>query len=273
MRKIITCLLFFCLVSYTVFATDIAYIIGDANSPDPNIIDALDGYSYHVIDGSYDQVDYSQYLILIVGDDYISKPEAIPVKNMRSLVLNKYYVDDWGLAQYASPHSIGNNYLKGEILANHSITEGYSGLVTLYNAYGIRSYYLPLLPDRAKGIVKLVVTNNADELPIIGIMNPGGLLYGGGTAKDRIVFYGLPNSNYWTNDAKILLNNGISWLISDLIPPVITNVQADDLTNQSARITWQTNKDSNSTVFYGEDLNLDLMADSNPLVKSHEIVL
>ena len=87
------------------------------------------------------------------------------------------------------------------------------------------------------------------------------------------LYYGLPNSNYWTNNAKDLLRNSISWLISDLIPPIITDVQVNNLTNQSARITWQTDKGSNSTVLYSEDLGLGLIVSNNSIVEGHEIIL
>jgi len=61
---------------------------------------------------------------------------------------------------------------------------------------------------------------------------------------------------------------------SDITPPVISNVQAINITDSSANITWNTNENADSTVQYGLTTGYEIgTIDSLSYVTSHNILL
>ncbi len=59
----------------------------------------------------------------------------------------------------------------------------------------------------------------------------------------------------------------------DVTPPVISNVQATNITDSSAMITWTTDEASNSVVNYGTTTGLGSTASDSTMVTSHSITL
>ncbi|MFA5936100.1 MAG: fibronectin type III domain-containing protein [Patescibacteria group bacterium] len=61
--------------------------------------------------------------------------------------------------------------------------------------------------------------------------------------------------------------------LGDTTAPVIFNVQVVDITDTSARVTWQTNEPTNSRVDYGTSTSYGLWLDDPGFVFSHSIVI
>ncbi|MBI4713840.1 hypothetical protein HY771_01495 [Candidatus Uhrbacteria bacterium] len=59
----------------------------------------------------------------------------------------------------------------------------------------------------------------------------------------------------------------------DQTAPTITNITATDITQASARITWNTNEASTSTVEYGTSVNYGSTKTNNTLVTDHSVIL
>lgn len=60
----------------------------------------------------------------------------------------------------------------------------------------------------------------------------------------------------------------------DNVPPTITNVAISNITEESATITWDTNEEATSNVFYGETIEYDQLAgEGTSLFKKHTVVL
>ena len=61
---------------------------------------------------------------------------------------------------------------------------------------------------------------------------------------------------------------------NDLTPPVISNIQASDLTSSSATITWTTDEVSDSQVEYGKSTSYgNVTSIGSPLVTAHNVSL
>jgi len=201
-----------------VFAYDIGYVVD--GSADGVIIDLVEelGYTYEVIDGDdVSGVDFSNYGMILIGDGRFLDYEDIPVGDVKSLIVNgkSSYLDEWGIADYAnSPDS--NEYEYGNILS-HEITEGMSGSIKLYDDKDADVYVLPdRSSERAPDLEKVVIRNTGGDTTI-GVLEEGGELYGGDITDEKIVFFGITESDYWTNETKDLFTNSIEWLIGVVV--------------------------------------------------------
>ncbi|MFH0977668.1 MAG: putative metal-binding motif-containing protein [Candidatus Woesearchaeota archaeon] len=195
------------LFASSVYAESAAYVVRSTSYPDQNVVEALqsDGFTVTLID-DHDAAttNFGAYDLLVVGNEVFVNLSAIPVKQHRSLVMNTYYVNNWGFASGTGTFVVGNGFLKGKIVTVNSVTQGIASPVQLYDAYNIVAYDLPMLPDRSRDLTILVATNNLNANAFIGTLSPGDRLYGGGYATQRSCFFGLTATNYWTPEARTL---------------------------------------------------------------------
>jgi len=210
--------IFIILISLSfVSAFDIAYIVKDTANPEANIIDAITeaGYDYELIDDSKIlSTDFEDYEMILVWDEVLSDYDKIPITETRSLIGagRSSYLDYWGIADYTN--NLGSNgYDSGVILLEHEISGNLEGTIQLYNDKGAKVYVLPLsYRNRAPGLERIV--SNSDRT-LIGAIDSGGELYGGGIAEERIVFFGISETEFWTQESKDLFKNSLSWLIKE----------------------------------------------------------
>jgi hypothetical protein len=59
---------------------------------------------------------------------------------------------------------------------------------------------------------------------------------------------------------------------TDITPPVISEVTAEDITSASAKITWLTNEKSDSKVWYDKTTPL-IVTDTTPVASSTDLLL
>ncbi len=74
-------------------------------------------------------------------------------------------------------------------------------------------------------------------------------------------------------DAYAAVNEALGGSPPDTTPPVISNIQAVDITHNSARITWTTDEPSDSTVFYGTTTGYGSSASNGAYATSHSVAL
>jgi hypothetical protein len=143
----------FIVLSTAVYAETVAYVVKNPLYPDHNFVNALTAAGFTVTlvdDHNAASTNFSNYDLILVGDEMFVDPSAIPVKNHPSVVANTYYADDCGFATGVGSYAVGNGYLKGKIVTNNTITIGLPNPIQLFNAYGIQAYTLPKIPDRSR---------------------------------------------------------------------------------------------------------------------------
>jgi len=196
-------------------AADIAYIVRDTSKPQANVISAIGEleYSYDLIDDSkIPSTNFSKYKMILVWDESLDNYDKIPVTKKKSLIASTYYLKTWKIAEYAGSQT-STGYVKARVYKNNSITEGIPPLFETYNQKEVVLNFLSYAPKRAPGLQRVVITDNYYEYPVIGIINPGGELYEGGTASERTAFFGITQANYWSSVSKELFKNTLQWVI------------------------------------------------------------
>ena len=123
----------------------------------------------------------------------------------------------------------------------------------------------------------MVSTDNATSLntlnAVIATAIPGTKLRDGFSSNTKSVFFGITKTDYWTPQTEQLFRNSASWLATDFIPPTIANLSVTSITNSSALIRWDTDKNANSTVAYGTTLSLNQSKSNNALQQHQEFLL
>ena len=193
---------------------DIAYII--KNQPDDVITSIIDemGYNYEVVDESEIPTrDFSIYKMILFSEENLDNYELIPVSQINTLMINPRtaYLEDWGIADYSNVYST-SQYADGTIVGSHPITNGLTSPIRFHTAI---TKHLNVLPGNvaliAPGMNILMISST--NRCIIGTILPGGGLFRGGTAQSRIAYFGIDDTDSWTEDSKILLENSINWVI------------------------------------------------------------
>ena len=221
MKKYLILFAFLFLLASSVLAEDIGYIVKDTANPDTNVINAIKElkYTYKLIgDSALPYTNFSKYKIVLIWNERLSNYNYIPVNEKKSFVANSYYLKDWKIADYVN--ELGSSgYAFGKIASSHVITEDLPSLFQIYETKGIGPYGLPYtIKDRARGIKSIIIDNsNFYPRSITGIIPKGGELYTGKTskeyAKERIGFYGITETGYWTGESRQLFKNTLKWVL------------------------------------------------------------
>ena len=244
------------------YADSVAYILSNVNHPEQELIGILVnmGFTVDKIDNdNINTVNLSKYSFMLINDDVFSNYNQIPVNNFPALILNRNHIDKWHWTSKVSQKSSSQPLTAYVNNPNEFITNGFPSNIQIYSssapsvAYLHRYYRAPQL----KTILSVDNTTSLNKLnAIIATAVPGTLLRDGVTSNVKSVFFGITENDYWSARTGQLFRNSVLWLTTDLIPPTISNLAITNITNSSALISWDTNKNSNATVLYGKNLSL-----------------
>lgn len=204
---------FISLASANESVADIAYIIRDANHIDNILTGTInESYSYEIItEREIRNTNFSQYKMILVGDGLFSNPDSIPVNNFHSLIINSKYYDQWGWSGSAGQITASFLELRNNKV-NITITESLNELFFAYTDRAISAYYLS--GRKPVGLVKVSTgENSAGGEPFVAYVNKGTRMLNGNATKGRSLFFGITETNYWTEETKQLFKNSLDWTI------------------------------------------------------------
>ena len=194
-----------------VYAVDIAYVVNDVDISNKvtGVIDDL-GLSYDLInDNEITSTDFSNFNIILVGNSVFTNVNSIPVNQHNSIVMNQRYVEEFNIADYSRNE---NTRKTARIKTVHDVTRDIS---SPFNIYPTNKYYsrLPLLPDRAYGLTNLVSTDNSREYIIVGVIDKGKRLNDNSIAQNRLLFFGITDTGYWTSTSELIFSRSVLWAL------------------------------------------------------------
>jgi hypothetical protein len=188
-----------------------------------NILTAM-GFDVTKVDKD-STVDYSQFdLIVVAGrpgnvysyehlDSFVAD---LPVNDNPTIAIDSSYPDDWGWITPVGISTLSSTEIqKVKIISNSTpITNVYS----LGQTVEVHIIAGKTMIDLIGGKYRLtpiasVVTN--ENNPVIAIAESGTELYNGQKNKCRIVFFGITNPLYWSDDTISMFINSIDWVLYD----------------------------------------------------------
>jgi len=216
-RKKLTLILFavFSIIALSscILAGDVAYIYRKQYKIDDNVINFFEDNGL-TVDLIYESNigDLSSYKLVYVGDERFRR--NIPVHNYPTVIANYYHGDTWGLTDYEgvsmlaanSPMSVNKD---GQVIQVY--TQAFEGSTTIAIPY----YFLDD-ENKAPGVQTIARTetgmNDYDFGDVIGIVPQNTQLMNGKYAHEKICFFGIIESDYWTNGARDLFEECVSYV-------------------------------------------------------------
>lgn len=222
-RKFFVYLFLFILSLSFVSASQVAYVLRFSSEAEQNVLDSFteEGLSYDIIlADDIDSTDFSSYAILVIGNSYFpsSDREALTdiIPEYRTIVLNNRYYDgsdddEWGWSYEGGKST--STIMKNDA-PTHTIMEGIDEQWFSYSP-ATDSYYL--LGQKASGIDLLAhVGGHTSSDAIIGTAFPGTVYLNGRVEQTKSVFYGLTESDHWTQDSKDIFKNMLGWILEGI---------------------------------------------------------
>jgi hypothetical protein len=199
-------------------ATDVAYVVNQPWGAKPSIIENIEegGLTYKLIlSKDIRDTDFSEYGLILINDEYFVDWAEIPVNEHPSLIINTWHISQWGWTKSVTSAS-QNTPMKVNIDCSHALCQGFSGLVSIYTQTSPNIYYLDK-NDIYDGLTIVASTIYAPEDAVIAIAEPGMTLTKSGEESTEInaktVFFGIYDSQYWTEDTTQIFQNSLIWLL------------------------------------------------------------
>jgi len=201
---------------------DIAYVVN--NNADQNLVSFMDdsGYSFDIINvNNLDSINWSNYKVLLLGDQKFSGfITQLPVNNMPSLILDRTDLNKWGWTKYSSAWVSSNKPPTVWVYnRDNLIVQGISQFFKPYDYNGIKVDEFKIYYIRDYTKVNTIVADDVGILgrpkkgAVIATINTGDRLANGEISNSRGVFFGVSNTELWTEDTKQIFDKSIRWLI------------------------------------------------------------
>jgi len=214
-------LLFFSLLFLSCFSfaePDVAYFYSRNFKIDKNLLNEFKelNLSVELINEKSSNYNLSKYRILYFGDDFFKKASELPLGNKSSIITNVYHGVEWGLVDSDGINSLGsNNPLKINISGMFfpAYTKGIDK-----KGIAIPYYYLGN-ENKAPSMNKVAATSygreGLDLGDVISYAKEGSVLLNGKTTQGKICFFGIVQTEYWTNKSRELFRDCVAYVLSE----------------------------------------------------------
>ena len=184
-------------------AYDIVYVTRDAKVPNGAITSIFNsgGYTWQEVkDADVPSTNFSVYGLIFIEDE-INNKNLIPYKNVSSLFLNNEIAKAaWGssFGQAAGQTRIKIYDNNSMILQN--VPRDIFDQILVYTG-SANVYYLNTKPAYVKNVAMAIGAQHWNDPVIANELND--------TRKVRTIFFGLPETGYWTADATLMFENAL----------------------------------------------------------------
>ncbi|MEN9626533.1 MAG: hypothetical protein RL557_861, partial [archaeon] len=200
------------LVGFISAADDVAYIYKSKASVDTVIVDTFEdlGLSVELIDETKLPSDFSSYKFIFIGDERFRNIDNLPIYDTPTIISNYYFGEEFGLTDVDGVSKLAATSPL-QVKKGNEIMEVYTQ--ARYNGVSIPYYYLAT-ENKATNLQTVAETYTGDGSlgDVISYIGSGTRLLNNEQAEKNICFFGIIEAKYWTNDAKELFKECISFV-------------------------------------------------------------
>lgn len=228
--KIFTWIFLTLLIFTAAYSKEVALVVKNANSLDYShearirgILQKM-GFQVSLIDKNSVNVDYSKYALIVIAgrpgdasyagmlDTFVAE---IPVNNYPSIVIDSAYPDDFG---WIEPGAIGTifsfapKYIRVDNA--HPIFKGYEIGDTI-RVHVVDGKSMLDIEVQRSALNPIASYQDSYGTSVISVADAGKTLFKGKQTQARVVFFGITNSAYWTDEVVTLFENSVWWVLAD----------------------------------------------------------
>ena len=205
-------------VHANVVQPDVAYLYRQSSKINPKIINVLEEMNFNVTLINEQQLSYTnltKYRLVFVGDENFLKAKKIPAEQVPTLVFNHYNVKDFGLTDRDGASQLGSS-------SPLTINMGNQSVLVYIKAFkedriGLHYYYLDKnnIADSLTQVAYTKTTSSGRKFgAVITHAEPGDLLLNGKIAQQKICFFGITETIFWTPEAESLFEDCVRFTVS-----------------------------------------------------------
>ena len=212
-------LLFIFLLNFASAVADVAYIYEKSFRIDDNVLEVFNdlGLSVDLIKDTNIPSSLSQYKVIFVNDESFANPNRIPVNTRPSIVVNYYHPEDWGLTDAEGASQLAASHPLSVVKDGRTI-QVYTRATENVGGPAIPYYYLDV-ENKAPSLETIALTEStasgSDFGDVISYADAGDVLFAGKIQTAPLCFFGIIESDFWTQSAKELFEDCISHVISE----------------------------------------------------------
>jgi len=199
-------ILFISVVAGSVLSSDVAYIYKNSRGVDNNVIDVFEnmGLDVELIDEiNLRSVDFSNYKFIFVGDERFRNEDEIPVGDYPSILANYYYGEDWGLTDNDGVSKLASN-APLNVKKDGRVIQVYTKAKYSLGGIGIPYYYLAN-ENKVPRMDMVAATYTGDSYDLGDVISYS-------DSGPKTCFYGIIESDYWTDDARELFEECVGYV-------------------------------------------------------------
>lgn len=196
------------LIVPSILAADVAYILNDVDKADSVLVSSIQelGFSVDLVDYNI-PANFSQYKLILISNEKFLNPGLIPVASKNIILIlddtRTTNIEAWGFGESV----IQTSRFRARVYElGHRIVDNIESVFSFYTSASA-IYSLKIVPS---GLKRIIVKEDDYNFGIIYAVDIGVSLYGR-TSNTRAVIFGIPDTSKWTNNAKILFQNSVSW--------------------------------------------------------------
>ncbi|MFH8080512.1 MAG: CARDB domain-containing protein [Candidatus Aenigmatarchaeota archaeon] len=167
----------------------------------------FNSFSAIIIAGRPSNVYASEHL-----DSFVA---SLPVNSKPTLVIDSVYPDDFG---WVHPGAIGSVFSSNPtyitIVDNSTMLHGYQ-LNARVRAHIINNQPVLNVELFRSPLSVAASLTSSSNYAVIAYAEPGTLLLNNNITSARIVFFGIAEPIYWTDDVELMFKNSVNWLLNN----------------------------------------------------------
>jgi hypothetical protein len=170
-------------------------------------------------------VDYSEYDIIVIAgrpgnvysyehlDEFVAD---IPVNDYPTVAIDSAYPDDWDWVSPSGTSTVtSNNIQRVKIVDNSTTITSDFSINEIVQVHIVEKKTIVDFKDGYHNLHNIAGLTSSTGT-VIGVAEAGTELNNGKITKARVVFFGITNPLYWTNEAEDMFKNSLSWVLADL---------------------------------------------------------
>ena len=229
MKKSVLILMLILLLSNSVIAADVAYILNVPKNANKDVLSVFNELNLSVElikDSNVRTTDLSKYKLIFV-DDAILRNTAnyITISNYPSVIMNRYYGFKFGLTDYDGISQLASTAplsVKKEGSVIQVYTQAKASSANL-------PYYYLANENKAPGMQRVAATytgNSYDLGDVISYANEGVRLANNKVTQGKMCYFGIAKTKYWTPAARQMFKDCIAFVAFNI--ECSTNEECDD---------------------------------------------